>query len=616
MPNARKALLLTTLAACVALFCTYGFFFYRDNLSTHYPIKVISAEVFRRGEIPYWNFFDCGGQPLAGNPNSLSFYPDNVLYLFLPAHVAFNLHFLIHLGGAFLAVRALTRSTFGGVLYALSGLAISATAFYNLIVALVMVPLALYAVERRSGWLLGGALGLLVLAGEPVTIVGALLAVVIVGAGRFPLRNVAVAAVIAAGVAAPQLIAFAEIAGEVERSVPMSARTALNASIQPIRIVEIFFWPVIGFLNDSGAEFRQRLFSTIFLGWIAIPALARRSRYTVLVMVMLFLALGRDNPLVAMVVENVPSLRIGRYPEKFVLPLIVALTVLAADYFRRTPYKRTWAVITFVPLLWTAWRAAPVDWFRPYEVRQLPSTRLYVDSVIRPGVTDARTEFRLRALAFEPLFGAAGGARYAINPSPDGMHALRSRMVVERFARADASLRYKYLRINAAAVPGALPPAFFVERTVPARDIYAEAATLESEAFDERTAAVVPRPTATAQGRVTGYREDVQTIEVDVVTNGTALLVVNQTFFRSWIARSGDRVLTTLPADVDRLGVIVPAGAHQIVLRFGRYRTAVAVTWIVSLLLLIAVVFAHRIEKLDGRPGEVERAAHEDQRLV
>src|SRR5437763_1848502 len=85
------------LSAFCILIAVFGFFFHRDNFSTHYPIKVISASAFRAGEIPFWNPFDGGGQPLAGNPNTLTFYPDNVLYLVLPPHVAFNLHFLIHL---------------------------------------------------------------------------------------------------------------------------------------------------------------------------------------------------------------------------------------------------------------------------------------------------------------------------------------------------------------------------------------------------------------------------------------------------------------------------------------------------------------------------------------
>src|SRR6184192_110949 len=118
------AVLVAIAATCIAVF---GFFYFRDNLGTHYPIKVISARIFRAGQIPWWNFYDGGGQPLAGNPNTLTFYPDNVLYLFLPAHVAFNLHFIFHLVGAWFAMRALSRSTPAAWLYVLSGAAISAT---------------------------------------------------------------------------------------------------------------------------------------------------------------------------------------------------------------------------------------------------------------------------------------------------------------------------------------------------------------------------------------------------------------------------------------------------------------------------------------------------------
>ena len=98
-PKLAAALAIVAAALASVVF----FFYFRDNFSTHYPVKVISAAVWRAGEIPWWNFHAGGGQPLAGNPNTLSFYPDNVLYLVLPAHVAFNLHFVLHLIGAWLA---------------------------------------------------------------------------------------------------------------------------------------------------------------------------------------------------------------------------------------------------------------------------------------------------------------------------------------------------------------------------------------------------------------------------------------------------------------------------------------------------------------------------------
>src|SRR5205807_5528231 len=142
----------------------------------------LSAAAFRAGEIPWWNFADVGGQPLAANPNTLTFYPDNVLYLALPAHVAFNLHFLLHLILGWFAMRSLTRSRFGAWLWILSGVAMSALSFYNLITSIALIPLALLGAERRNAIQLGVAFGLLALAGEPVVIVATAIAVLILSA--------------------------------------------------------------------------------------------------------------------------------------------------------------------------------------------------------------------------------------------------------------------------------------------------------------------------------------------------------------------------------------------------------------------------------------------------
>ncbi|MGZ8811950.1 MAG: DUF2079 domain-containing protein, partial [Thermoanaerobaculia bacterium] len=193
----RVAVAVAAITAAL-IFSWLAFFFFRDNLTTHYPLKVISAKVFRAGEIPWWNFHDMGGQPLAGNPNALTFYPDNILYLFLPVHVAFNLHFILHLSGGFIAMRALCRArgleardaTLGGALWILSGVVISVTAFYNLVTNVLLIPLALLGVEKRSARILGCAFGLMLLGSEPMTMAGTALAVAIAAAGRMRWRKV------------------------------------------------------------------------------------------------------------------------------------------------------------------------------------------------------------------------------------------------------------------------------------------------------------------------------------------------------------------------------------------------------------------------------------------
>ncbi len=644
MRKPAQLLLFVGIVAVAALAATQLLFFYRDNFGTHYPIKTISADVFRGGEIPYWNFFDGGGQPLAGNPNTLTFYPDNVLYLFLPAHVAFNFHFLLHLILGFLAMRALTRSTAAAWIYAVSGIAVSATAFYNLITAIALVPFAFFAAERRSPLLLGAAFGLLVLGSEPVTILATALGVAILVFRRMRVRELAVAAGIAVVIALPQLIAYSEIAGEVERGVHRySARTVLNASLEPKRIAELAIAPMKPLLND---RYDERFFSTIFLGMIAVPAMMRRSRYTWLVLILLFFALGRYNPVVAYAVEHFERLRVLRFPEKLALPISVALVALIArelDVVRRywgvaaavpvafaaydlgswqlvivsialamaavlmLPTRQAMLILTFVPLVYWGARAAPVDWLTHYRVEPRPMDRVYVQP-LPPAGQSAREEYRARAERLEPLFGAVAGLRYGVDRSPDGMFSVLSRIAAERFA---ATREERYLRIAGCHVPGRLPRAFVVGNAVGVRTIAEAVQSIERGSFDERQSALAPPRyngfRSAAGAKVTRLIERGQTLQVSVSATGPVLLFVNESYFRGWVARANGKALATIPLDLDRLGVLVP-GNSEVTLQFGRHRNAVAITWILSALLLIYV--------LDRGARQVQRAADEDRPLL
>jgi hypothetical protein len=584
----------------LALFCvliaTFGFFFFRDNFSTHYPIKVLSAAAFRAGEIPYWNFADGGGQPLAGNPNTLTFYPDNFLYLLLPAHIAFNLHFLLHLALGWLSMKTLTRSNFGAWLWVLSGAAISALCFYNLITAIALIPLAFLGAERRSSIHLGLAFGLMALAGEPVTIAATAIAVLVLftrsrgdaegeiatsASPRLRVTTVLLAIAIAIVIAAPQLIAYSEIASEVERARGYSAHTVLNASFDPRRLLELLIGP---FIRIDGPH----LFPTLMIGLIVIPAIFRRSRYTVIAALMLFFALGSFNPLVRGAVESISTLRLGRFPEKFALVMCAALVVLAADYFRESKTPRIWTIVTFAPLLiWMLW-TLPLDWFAPYRVAPQPSRRVFVPAM-GAGQSIDRPSYRDRARRLEPLFGATAGLEYVLNRSGDGTHSLLSRIAAERFA---STRNPAWLRI--ATAPTTIVPTALPAPTIP------DAVNL----IERGAPAVAPFAFTSAQGaRVTRVTRDGQTISIDVTTPGPALLAVDQSYFRAWSARMADRELDTTPINLDRLGVIVP-GSGTVTLSFGRHRVAVTGAWALSSLLLLALLLVTRLaEKPRGAEG-------------
>ncbi len=140
--------------------------------------------------------------------------------------------------------------------------------------------------------------------------------------------------------------------------------------------------------------------------------------------------------------------------------------------------------------------------------------------------------------------------------------------------------------------------------------IYAEAAA--TERLGDLTTVVAPASVTVGPGRVLSYRQEGQRTLIDVETPRPALLFVNQTYFQSWDVRANGRAVPTVPLDIDRLGVIVPAGTSHIELRFGRHHIAVALAWILSSAALLACAL---VELRNRRAREVERTGDKDRSL-
>ena len=683
----------------------FWWFYFRDNFATHYPAKVISAEAYREFRIPYWNRYAGAGQPLAGNPNLLTFYPDNVLYLFLPTRVAFNLHFLLHLLGGALAMRALLRENgarrtaakITTALYLLSGIAVSSLNFYNLVCYFALIPLALYAVQRmlrlgelRSALLTGCALGLMGLAPEPVMVIATGAAVLVLMARRLTvadLRNSALALILALFIAAPQLIAYAEIAGEVERAgYRYTPETVMAASLRPARLLELVAGPFLGLITVFGTSGYQLdlhaahppLFNSLLIGAILIPALLHSRaprRYQIIAAIALFMALGKFNPIVTALIRNFEELRIIRYPEKFMTLFAVAamvligrwlsersltravrlgtvaaailiaitaivmatsasapvrlrlvigasLAVLALASVFRTP--RTLApllILTFLPLLFWFVRAMPVDRVAPYELRPPPLGRIWRNERgnLNPVAEDARIHYRRFARSLVPISGAALGISYALDRSPEGMYSFLSRLVRDRLHLAEPAVAVRYLRllsVNSVAsleeltlprlapvgaidlglqslffyrVEDPVSPVRVVRRTFPVKSVQEAVARLESADFDETGEAIVPPGTQVPLGgaRIAALpRGDGWDIDVD--SEGGSTIVVSETYFRGWRAHVGEKELSIVPLNIDRLGIVVPAGQSRIAVTFSRRRSWIKGSWLLSAVLLLS----------------------------
>lgn len=695
----RRSLLTAAAVAAIAVASVLGLFYYRDNFATHLPARHLIGDLWNIGELPLWNPWIGGGQPLAGNANVLAFYPTGALQLLLPFGVAFNLHFWLHLAAAAWGTYAFRRidgsspreSAVTASLFVFSGSVISTTAFYNLVTATALVPLALAAcalVLRRPSWrsglVFGCTLGLFALAAEPLITSGTAILLLAFAAGRLarphagPLFISGVAALL---VASPQLIAFAEVASELSRTrFGYSTETTLAASMHWWRLPEWLFGPVWGLATDLGTSgwsaaapqtrwppFLLHFTSTLLIVPALLCAIRRREwRWLAAGTALLFLALGSSNPLLAPMLDRFPSLRIGRFPEKFAIHLAFVSSLLVARWFStarnrfdtalvggvtavvggavvtwligsgrpdaaveqaffwialscatalivvRTMRERLRIAALLLPSIAAAAVSIPLDHAQPYLSRvtqQWPTSRITTRGNVAPpgGIENARDHYRLMATLPVPHFGTVSGAAYALDRSPEGMYSAASRLVQERSHSGDAARLERWAALNSVSavidlgsvyrggvvrpVGAPLPRLWSPSRVLPAGTVHEGVQLVESESFvPGRDAVGAPSLSSSVQPlQILGASHLPGRLRIDVAATGPGLLVTDQTYFRSWAAETAEgRQLATVPINIDRLAVTVPAGHHTIDLVFGRYRTLIAASWGVSWSVLIA----------------------------
>ena len=349
-------LLLAALYAALALPLVFGAqrLVLRDTLATHRPLKTFGAAELARGAVPVYNPTWALGQPFAGNPNALPYYPGNLLYLALPFETAFHLHFVLHGLIAFVAMRRLALEAgaepagglLAGATYAGSGYLLSTWSFYNLLAVVAWAPFVLWAVLRgsRRATLAGGvACGLMLLGGEPVTAALVVPLMAAVGWSRWGVRGglgraLAVGA-LGLAVAAPQLVALARVLPSSVRALEgVDPRLAGAQSLHPARLLELLLpmpwgWPAdfgrFGFWSKRVTPFTPYIYS-LHVGLVgaalALAGAARARLWAALAAVGLALAwLGGLAPEVLAALSG----GIFRYPQKFLLWFTLGAAVAA-----------------------------------------------------------------------------------------------------------------------------------------------------------------------------------------------------------------------------------------------------------------------------------------------
>lgn len=343
--------------------------FLRDVFNTHLEKKWVQAEAMRSGYLPLIDPYRDGGQPHLGNPNSVAFYPDNLLFLATPFFWAFNAHFWLHFllapcSGFWLArAWGLRReaSWAAGVCLATGGFFLSNLGFYNLVAgtawtpALVALSLRLAAPEsRRRHFVLTGLVwALILLAGDPMT---GLIALLLAGSAvvfRWGLRGVGwLRLVLSLGlgslIAAPQWIEFLRILPLSFRGVQRYSEVAATAaSWHPLTAIEwllpfVFGRPDLVFWGQRFHGGDLPLFPTLYPGLLALVLLlgsgrpaSRAARWAWTVMgIGWFLALGQHNVAVGWLLQ-LPGANLLRLPVKFWLLVAVGGALLCGIGFER-----------------------------------------------------------------------------------------------------------------------------------------------------------------------------------------------------------------------------------------------------------------------------------------
>lgn len=370
-------LVLFLLLAMVPLIRGMETLYLRDVLNTHFPMKTSQAVALRSGYFPILEPYRAGGQPLAGNPNAVPFYPDNLLYLKASVFWALNAHFWLHLLLAPFAFAWMARAWglrresawAAAVCWTASGFYLSHLSFYNLIAGVTLAPALIAAClrfsqgNRRMAPVIAVLWGLLLLGGDPLM---ALLAGLLAAAALLPwVRDVVrrrepwghlllLVACVGVGflLALPQLEEF-------RRILPMSfrghrgytAEAATVASWDPRQAAEWLIPFVFGRpdLLGPGSFWGSRFFTgvppyylSLYPGLLALALIVASGRPRLRlgwwawggIAAGLFLSLGRFNP-IAEWLFSLPGRGSLRYPVKFWLPVAVGAALLCGLGFER-----------------------------------------------------------------------------------------------------------------------------------------------------------------------------------------------------------------------------------------------------------------------------------------
>jgi len=157
-----------------------------DDLAQNYPLRVLVGQQLRSGHLPLYDPYIWSGAPLLGGWNAGAAYPFTLLFAVMSGSAAWTINLIVTWWVASLGTFAFLRASrlspvasfLGSLSFSFAGAMAAQVSHFGLVAGMSWVPVALVALlrlseaqepRRRWAWTLAlaGALGMLILAGEP-----------------------------------------------------------------------------------------------------------------------------------------------------------------------------------------------------------------------------------------------------------------------------------------------------------------------------------------------------------------------------------------------------------------------------------------------------------------
>lgn len=315
------------------------------------------------GLLPLWDPYRFNGNPLLADPQQNLFYPPAWLTIILPTNVGISWYMLLHIWLAGVGMYAFVRQMGGkwlpgilaGVAFAFSGLLAGRlwaghSTVYALDAWMPWLLLALHGSVRNGGWAAavraGLPLGLCILAGHLPSFL-----YVGLGWGAFALylwwtengrrwlvlRQATVMLVVGLALAAIQLVPFVQFSATTARVAAADYEFATDYSLPPAHLITLVVPEFFGEPTRAGywsvPTFEELSYYAGILALLGILlALRRPTRltwfYVLLMVVGLWLALGRYGVLYKLAFDWLPPFRLVRAPGRAAFLFLTAAAAL------------------------------------------------------------------------------------------------------------------------------------------------------------------------------------------------------------------------------------------------------------------------------------------------